>query len=337
MNTFLTLFSALPDGMGAPEWIHICPADTFTGADGRGPFQLADPNGVIKASLEGGKIPVDESHSTDKAAPAGHPAPARGWITQMEARQDGIWAKVEWNAAGRSLLDDKAYRGLSPVFLLEKGTGRIIKILRVSLTNDPNLPLTSLHAKDASAEFLDKLRQALGLKDDADEAAILTEATAAGKAKTAHNAALETIKKAFGLTKADTAEEAVAELQSRGLGGSATLLEQVTTLQSQMSAMQAEQARKDAERVVDEAITAGKVMPPLRDYWIESHLKEPQRTAEAMSKLPSLHDGGLTRRPSGGKDARHGLTEDELNVCSLMGLEPKAFAESKKNLEVAAL
>lgn len=336
MNTFLTLFSALPDGMGAPEWIHICPAGTFTGADGRGPFQLADPNGVIKASLEGGKIPVDESHSTDKAAPAGHPAPARGWVTQMEARQDGIWAKVEWNAAGRSLLDDKAYRGLSPVIMSEKGTGRIIKILRVSLTNDPNLPLTSLHAKDASDSLLDKLRQALGLKEDADEAAILTEAVAAGKAKTAHNAALETIKKAFGLTKADTAEEAVAELQSRGMGGTAALLEQLVTLQSQMSVMQSEQARKEAERAVDEAIEAGRPIKPTRDFWIELHLKDPKGAVEAMGKLPSIHAGGLTRQPLGGKDAHHGLTGDELNVCTLMGLDPKTFAESKKNLEVAA-
>ncbi|WP_459987377.1 phage protease [Komagataeibacter kakiaceti] len=39
-----------------------------------------------------------------------------GWITELQARDDGIWGRVEWNASGHSAMDNKSYRGVSPVF-----------------------------------------------------------------------------------------------------------------------------------------------------------------------------------------------------------------------------
>lgn len=49
---------------------------------------------TIRASMAAGKLPVDECHATDKAAPDGRQAPARGWIVQMEVRADGLWGRV---------------------------------------------------------------------------------------------------------------------------------------------------------------------------------------------------------------------------------------------------
>lgn len=129
---------ALPPAGTAPEWVHILPAGSFSGVDGRGPYKLADAQAVIAASLQHGAIPFDENHSTQSAAIVGGEAPARGWIDQMQARADGIWAHVDWTNAGRALMEDKSYRFVSPVFKhAESGEVRVIK--SVALTNNPNL------------------------------------------------------------------------------------------------------------------------------------------------------------------------------------------------------
>ena len=59
------------------------------------------------------------------------PAPARGWIVELQGRQDGIWGKVEWTATGRDLVAGKAYRGISPV-IEHRPDNSIIAIRRAS-------------------------------------------------------------------------------------------------------------------------------------------------------------------------------------------------------------
>lgn len=42
--------------------------------------------------------------------------PAVAWITEVEARDDGLWGMVDWNNEGRELLSDKAFKFFSPEF-----------------------------------------------------------------------------------------------------------------------------------------------------------------------------------------------------------------------------
>ncbi len=140
-----SLFSTLPGGDQAPEWLHLVPAGTFRGRDGRGPYRLKDPAAVIEASMAEGKLPIDENHATDFAMESGRPSPARGWIVELQARDDGLWGRIEWNESGRALMADRAYRGVSPVFVHDK-EGTVTRLLRAALTNTPNLPqLAMLH------------------------------------------------------------------------------------------------------------------------------------------------------------------------------------------------
>src|ERR1044072_7406747 len=76
----------------APEWINLLPAGVITTQDGRGPYTVSDMAALASQSLQaaGGKLPVDENHATDFAAPSGHPSPARGWIVELQARADGV-------------------------------------------------------------------------------------------------------------------------------------------------------------------------------------------------------------------------------------------------------
>jgi phage I-like protein len=135
------------------------------------------------------KLPVDENHATDLAAPKGGAAPALGWLTNLNADETGaIRADVEWTPRGREAVLNKEYGYISPVFLYNKD-GEINCILRAALTNSTNLGLPALNAeqKDNDTEdFMDKaLCAALGIAESAD----VKEALAAvEKLKTTRNA-----------------------------------------------------------------------------------------------------------------------------------------------------
>ena len=135
-------------GANAPEWITLIPAANFKGFDGRGPYRLDDPGHVVAATEEmiakhmTAGLPLDFDHATDFAAPKGRQAPAAGWIKQVRAVNGAIQGRIEWTPKGKD-----AGRYVSPVFEYDD-EGRVIRLLRAALTNNPNLNLPAI----ASAE-----------------------------------------------------------------------------------------------------------------------------------------------------------------------------------------
>src|SRR5208337_2666539 len=88
----------------APEWIELLPAGVFYGRDGRGPFRLADPSAVIESTIAlqmNAGLPIDYDHATDFGAPEGRPAPAAGWIRELEVRGGGVGACGMDGAGGK--------------------------------------------------------------------------------------------------------------------------------------------------------------------------------------------------------------------------------------------
>lgn len=329
LNT--AIHSSLPIAEGVPEWVHLMPAGTARGADGRGPYVLRDPAAVITASMAAGKLVFDENHSTDHAMKAGGSAPARGWIVEMQARADGLWGRVEWTAEGRALLEQRAYRGVSPVFAHKAGSGEVVQLYRAALTNAPNLPqLATLHTQQETTVDLKALRAALGLAEDADDAAIIAAATTARTALAAHTQVLGRVAQAAGLA-ADAAPDAiVTAVQTRG-SAETDLSRQVIALQTQVTTMQQAQARATAEAVVDAAIRDGKPIAPLREHLIARHMREPDAVAKELAALPSINGGGVTRPPAAGGDA-DGLDDGDRQRIAEMGLDPKIYAETKAKL-----
>jgi phage I-like protein len=78
-------------------------------------------------------VVVDYEHQTL----SGHKAPAAGWIKELTARDDGLWARVAWTDAARGHLAAREYRYFSPVLRLEPETRRPLALLHAALTNTP--------------------------------------------------------------------------------------------------------------------------------------------------------------------------------------------------------
>ncbi|KMO32488.1 phage protease [Methylobacterium aquaticum] len=335
------LCAALPlpalaaDG-AVPDWIHLLPAGEIRTVDGRGPYRVADPAALIALSLNGGaRLPLDENHSTDLAAPRGEPAPARGWIVGLQSRDDGLWGQVEWTAHGRRLVGGKAYRHISPVILHAKD-GTVTGVLRASLVNAPNLRgLAALHQAGASMDWTTKLRTLLGLPDTADEAAIWAALEAKMGAVATQSAQLAPIAKAVGL--AETADggavlQAVQALQDPAKVVPAAA---VTALQQQLSTLQTDRAKEKAELFVDTAIKAGRIAAPaqMRDHYIARHMADPTAVEKEIGAMPALHgrSGASVLPPPkpGETTPAAGLDPEEMKVISLMGIDPEAYRKTK--------
>jgi phage I-like protein len=319
---------------GAPEWVHLVPAGTVRGLDGRGPYTLADPAGVIARSMQAGRLPIDENHSTDHALKAGGAAPARGWIVEMQAREDGIWGRVEWTPAGQALLEAREYRGISPVFTHTATDGEVLQLLRAALTNAPNLTqLTTLHTLNQETKLdLTALRRALGLPETADEAAIIAAAGAAHSAVATHTTALGEIARAAGLAEGAAAPAIVTALQTRAAAGDpAKMAADLVALQTQLTNLQQAQARAAAETAVDAAIRAGKPIPgSLRDHYIARHMQDPASVAKELDGLPSLKAGGLAAHAAGaGGAAADGLTVEDREAIALLGIDAEQFKKQR--------
>jgi phage I-like protein len=300
----LSFQTTLPDAAGnTPEWIHLVPAGKFKGVDGRGPFHLKDPRAVMAASEE--KLVLDENHSTDLAAPQGGAAPARGWIVELQSREDGLWGHVEWTESGKQLQADKAYRAISPVFDADPRTGEVLRILRASLTNNPNLTqLETLHHQETGVD-LKQLRAIYGLPDDADEAAVFAAARA-GK-------------------------QAVTELQTRG--GADHVVEQMAAkvrgLETELGTLKSHGARVTAETYIDGAIAKGKPIVALRDHYIARHMANPSEVEKEVTAMVSINAGGMPRPERNDANDDDELTQEEMAVCKKMGQDPKKFAQQR--------
>lgn len=170
--------SASAAGSGERVWVQIMPRGDISGRDGR-TWSAQNLQAIIDASLQkarGVDLVIDFDHQTDFAEGNGQPAPAAGWIKALEARQDGIYAAVEWTERAAKMIKSREYRFLSPTFLSNRSTGEVGLILRAALTNNPAMVMKQLAKSNEGKNTMEELQPiaaALGLNDDAELTAIL--------------------------------------------------------------------------------------------------------------------------------------------------------------------
>jgi len=342
-------FAAPKDGAVVPEWVHLLPSGDASGiatGDARGPYHVKDAKKLIAASFaQSDRLPIDENHATDLAAPKGQPSPARGWIVEMEARDTGIWGRVEWNDAGRELVSTQAYRALSPV-IMHDGKKVIIGILRASLVNRPNLRgLTALNMESDMTleEFMAQLAKALGLKDGATEADItaairtLKEDKDVGGAELQNRQQLQSqlgeIGVALGVEDGEASDilAAAKSLQaSTGEEGTAitALQSEISDLTKQLNQVTEATGKKAATDFVDGEIKRGRAgVKPLRDHYIAMHMVDAGRVEKEINALPVLSGTTIVAATPTAKDGKIALNAEQAAVADQLGLDHKDYAD----------
>jgi len=124
------------------EHIRVSPVGSVTGIDGR---EFVIDGTALVGSVTQNKlhIALDENHSFGEAL---------GWFdyATFEAREDGVYAVLELTEKGKGLIESKAYRYLSPVYMM--GNNRNITGLdSVGLVNRPNVLNDALNTQEDGA------------------------------------------------------------------------------------------------------------------------------------------------------------------------------------------
>lgn len=308
---------------------------------------------VIAATLShqrGADLPIDYDHQLVFARENGRPAIAAGWIKKLDVRRDGIWGRVEWTAEAASRLAAREYRYLSLMFIHD-GAGNVRRIAGAGLVNMPNLELTALSSQGTAMdpELLAKLKAALGLSPEADEAIALQAigdlaelakiiCRAAGLPEATPPAgvlsALKT--KAGGEGQPNTTTVAAQNTEGKGAPPPGFVpMSALETMAAMHNTFRQQVLGDKVERMVSDVISGGKIPPALRQ-WASAHAtNDPDGFAAFAKDMPavfavlsqSLVPGG---RPPSDVDTGSGLSAAQLTVCTNMGISPDDYRKTTK-------
>jgi phage I-like protein len=296
-------------GNAAPEWVQLTPpGPVLRGIDGR-MWQMPDPAAVAAAFNAAKEPQIDIEHASQILAPQGMPAPAVGWMKEINVRDGALWARVEWNAAGVEAVTSRAYRYLSPVLKFRKATGEVVAITSAGLTNDPNFEsMAALNAAQQETDSMDiAVLQALGLQPTATAAdAVVAINRLTADKDVALNAAKMLDPDKF-VPKADHD----------------LALNRITTFEAEAKT----RAEAEITAAVDQAVAAGKIAPASKDYHLASCRAEGglARFQAMVASAPALLGGDkVAPKAKAGTDTA--LDADQLAMCRAMGMDPKDFA-----------
>lgn len=349
-------YAIAPLGADTNEIIlQLTPAGNFLPADGR---KLDVPSWRIDAAVatqvidrfnaRNQPVVIDYEHQTLHKEENGQPAPAAAWMRELIWREgDGLYARVELTSAAKKAIAEKEYLYFSPVFSYNKYTGDVTAIEMGALTNTPALHGMSALEVRAAATFnrstqtedapMNKLLLAIIAGLSLAQTATEDEAAAALSAHFAKDP-LKPLREVLG-TDANADETvlvaACSKLKSTNpdpanyapVSVMTDLKNQVAVLSEKLNARDA----ADVSTAIDAALEDGRLLPAQKE-WAEGLGKT--NVAALTSFLATAQPiAALSASQTQGKppvvNSETGLTDDELAVCTNMGISPEDFKKNK--------
>lgn len=302
----------------APAEAHLLPPGPFRAVDGRpfecGAWQLdaaIAARVIARADAQKTDILIDFEHQSLRSAENGKRAEAAGWIPRtLEWREGkGLYAlNISWVGDTAELIVGKKYRYLSAVFLYAAGTGEVLEILSVALTNTPALDGLEALADLARKHSVFSTEEEADMADENQVAALTSERDG-----------LKTQLAAL-TTERDNMKTQVAALTAERDAQQAKL---DAIEQEKAAAALASEKAKHAD-LLAAALNDGR-LTPAQQPWAEK-----QSLAALTEYLDATDPLAILKKQSGGgADGNHGLTKEELDMCKRMGVTPEDFAKTK--------
>ena len=326
-----------------PEWIRVLPLGSVELSDHREPF-LVDEASLRSMAADFRSRGVDLVIDYEHQSLQGERAPAAGWIKDLEARGDGLWARVDWTQQARDYLEKKEYRYFSPVLRLDPETRKPVALMHLGLTNVPAImrlpPLVARWGGKAAAPgwerpakpavrslagkmdsikekgmMVEQLKRLMGLEPEMEDEAVC------GKALEAFRdlAAALNLQGEISWAHLKGAVEALK-------AGASRLLKTEEALQ----ALKVRLSSETADRLVEEALKAGKVSPAQRGWALEYCRRDPEGFQTYTDRTPKLVPTGeelqLLREDH---HDENGLLPEEMAVCRSLKVSPEAYLKAK--------
>ena len=338
----------------APEWLQILPLGKVELRDSRQPFEVtaADLEAIIqKFQADGVDLVVDYEHQSL----SGNKAVAAGWITELQARGDGLYARVEWTRDAVAHIDGKEYRYYSPVLQMAPNTRRPQKLMHVGLTNvpaiknlapllaakfggegepevlmlkDPPEKMSGPQKQEEATAMFKNLILKLGLTPEATEAEVLALVDSREQEAVALKqlvAALPEIATVLGLEANATISQIKGTVLALKQGQ-----DELAGLKGKVLALETESSEAKAEAAVSEALKARKITPAEREFALKHARRDLAEFRAWVAAKPEVVPGNLNLPRSG--PGAGGVDAEELAMCCLMGIKPEAFKITKDTL-----
>ncbi len=300
----LILAAGGADGPAAPDWIQLTPRGALTARDGR---RLSfDPEALVMAfTADGLQLPIDFQHEGEFVLTLGA-KPARGWITRLEARAEGVFGRVEWLESGRAAVAAREYRYVSPTFWTAPDRVTATKLKAIALVTSPALGMPALaSAANEGSTMLKELLAKLGLTENA------TPVEALAALDRVVTAAAQPDPKAY-------VPMAQHEATAAALAGAQA------TIQAAADAA----ATQRCTSLVDDAVKAGKIAPGARDHFVKLARADYDAAAATIAAMPVVLKPGAEE--PGDKTVHAGtLSADEKAVAAALGLTDTAFLAAR--------
>ncbi len=355
---------AVPYGDTAqPQPVVLIPDGQFSASDGRpqglpGWRMDADIAARLIRRVQGRKTKLVVNY--EHAEPAGAPLPAAGWIDPASLAYvpgTGLTAHVDWLPKAKTMLADGEYAYLSPVIRYDATSGAVLDLLLAGLTNTPALdvlpalsarlslaadveddpaPLSS-HSPEVSLMPIDlvKLREALSLAADADNDAILTQASALSARATELEAQLS----ALSADKDALSSQVAALTAAPGASPDPALYVPKAVYDEAVAKLRTLAVTHDAaelDRLLSQGLASGQIVGQAQADWLKG---------QGIAALRAYLDGApavaaLTRTQTQGQGPDRPnpsrLSPEEDAVLTQMGLDRDAYLKTRATLFPAA-
>lgn len=291
---------------------------------------------IERVSQRQNDIVIDFEHQTIKAAENGQPAPASGWIKSDSlswvAGKGLMVSSPKWTPTAKKHIQDDEYRYLSPVFSYDKSTGRVLDLFHVALTNNPAIDgMQDVVLAAASAKFIPDNQQEdssmneallllLGLNKDASEDDVLAAC-----------AALQTKNTELAATNTDLAKK-VADSETAIAAASAatpaTAVAVITELQSTVAALTKRIDGDEKTTLIAAAKAGGKLTPALENWAKEQTIDTLKSFLDSAPQIAALTATQTANKPKLDADGNAVLTDEQIAVCSQMGIPQAEFLKT---------
>ena len=321
-----------------PEWIRLLPLGQVDLVDGRPPFEVDHESVaamVESFNVRGVDLVVDYEHQSLN----GGRAPAAGWIKEMAAKEDGLWARVEWTAQAQEYLHNKEYRYFSPVLKLDPDTRKPLVLMHVALTNVPAMkgvaPLVAKydgddlkHGKKRTGKTPEveggiplELKRRLGLTSEAREDVCWMKTQEFFK----------NITVTLGLAEDAGSEEVQGSLEALRAG-----MEQTEELKKEIEALKSRLVEEKTSRAVEEALIMGKISPAQKGWALEYCRQDPEQFQAFVAGAPKVVPLGEVLSLAQDEPFELGrLSPGELDVCRAVNITPGAYLKAKQQIDQA--
>ena len=159
-----------------------------------------------------------------------------------------------------------------------------------------------------------ELRAVLGLPETASDDEVLASVKDVKASQKAMTATFSSLKKEIGLDEKTDVKTTVETFKSRLANGNTSTVEH-------------QRLREKAEAFVAKAIADFKIVPALKDHFIDRYCRAPAEVEKEISAMPALMQAGLGKSQP---VAEGSLSDEEKRVCELMGVSEKAFQDTRK-------